>query len=193
MKGNGVWSERQLSLVFWGRMSSSISSSAVQSRLNSQSISAINPDYYIDQNRGKQNLFDVFYITLNGGGTFVLQPSMIHNGMFLVATCNVLTTLKLPSPELCLGVEFSILCSSTTGARLRISTTANAGSSVSVVNNMRYIISANNPEALVNGTQPGAGVTITFQATGVNLLIRSLGHCWFVSGMFPDGAGAVYH
>lgn len=193
MKGNGVWSERQLSLVFWGRMSSSISSSAVQSRLNSQSISAINPDYYIDQNRGKQNLFDVFYITLNGGGTFVLQPSMIHNGMFLVATCNVLTTLKLPSPELCLGVEFSILCSSTTGARLRISTTANAGSSVSVVNNMRYIISANNPEAFVNGTQPGAGVTITFQATGVNLLIRSLGPCWFVSGMFPDGAGPVYN
>jgi hypothetical protein len=106
----------------------SSSSSAVQSQLNSQSVSAINPDYYIDQNRGKQNLYEVDHVILNGG-TLVLERDKLHRRK-LFTTVAASTTIQLPSPELCVGTEFEVIIKSQ-GISNTISFTSTANASVS--------------------------------------------------------------
>jgi hypothetical protein len=83
-----------------------MSSSLVQARLNSKSISAINPDYYIDNNRVKLHICDIDHVKLNGG-TLTLSRDLIHRRR-VCATVVSTTTVQLPSPELCIGVELRV-------------------------------------------------------------------------------------
>jgi hypothetical protein len=166
----------------------SSSSSAVQSRLNSQSVSAINPDYYIDQNRGKQNLYEIDHITLNGG-TLVLSRDLLHMRT-LSATVTDTTTIRLPSPELCMGVEFQIIVLTAAAVPMRISTANNASISGSLSNQiLGCVISGGVPVTIANS----GGVQKTFLTTSIDpsgtvLRIRSLGIHWFIDGTCPNGA-----
>jgi hypothetical protein len=91
------------------------SSSPAQSRLNSQSVSTINPDYYVDQNKGKQCLVDVDHATLTGNNTsLTLNRDMIHNKIICINPSDSGTYLSdgyiyLPSSDVCIGMSFELI------------------------------------------------------------------------------------
>lgn len=155
-------------------------SSAVQANLNSKTTSAINPDYYVDQNRCKLNLCEVDYVILNGG-TLVLSRDLIHNKKIFV-TVTAATTVRLPAPELCLGVEFEVNFDLVAVGATTFTSTANAsvlGSSV--INILGTVFSSNSVISSYHVPKTSLSIAAAFSSCTV-LCFRSMGLYWFIEG-----------
>lgn len=169
-----------------------MSSSAVQSRLNSQSISAINPDYYIDQNRGKRNLFEVDHVILNGALT-LSRDLLNRRKLFLTVSGD--STVTLPSPELCLGVGFDAIFLTGAAGVVTFASTANASIVSSTSSNILANIVNNVPLATVIQSTFGVGISaIAFPANsaGTILKFRGLGTHWFVNGISTSNTAVTF-
>jgi hypothetical protein len=160
-------------------------SSAVQAHLNAQSASAINPDYYVDQNRGKQNLFEVDHVILNGS-TLTLSRDLIHNRR-LFATVTTSTTVRLPAPELCIGVEFEMILFTVASGTVSWTSTANASVAGSSAVNILGITVSIEPSAEIqtSGGTPKTSLAITSNSQCTILRFCSIGPYWFINGVSP--------
>lgn len=167
-------------------------SSAVQANLNSQATSAINPDYYIDQNRGKQNLFDVDHVILNGG-TLTLNRDLLHRRK-LALTISAASTVQLPSPELCLGVDFEAIF--VTGGAFAITFTSTANASISgggSAANILATVVAISGAAVVNSSMAVAKTSVIIPVTAGSTVLRfrSVGLYWVIDGICSAATTAV--